>query len=126
MKVLMVETSNIVRAVPVITEKYNEVPLNNLKKLMPGRVEPLYINRISRLAFLYLMYVQRTSAERPVNNLATLLMNDPEKVIRGDVVITRTNHLGAGAKILILEDDEIKRIVDFMSRISGIRIEVTN
>ena len=126
MRVLVVKTNNVVRAVQIITQGYNEVPWADLRKLMPYDIEPLYINRISRLAFLYLMFVEKGYAhsERPINKLATQLINDPSAIIRGDVVIARTDHLGDHSKILALEEEEIQTIAAKLSKVSGAQIEV--
>lgn len=124
MKVLMVKTDNSVRATQIFTQKSNEVQWADIKKLLTNNAEPVYLNRISRLAYLYIMYAEKGSSERPLNKIATLLLGEADRVIRGDVVITRTDHLGFGSKILALEDDEVEKIVEKMSKLVGGKIEI--
>ena len=124
MKVMIVKTNNTVRGVEIITKGYNEVTWADLKKLTTGNIDTVYLDRISRLAYLYVMYVDKSTPDRPLNKLATLLLNDPTKVVRGDVIVTRIEHLGAGAKILALENDEIDKIAKKLSTYSGSPIQV--
>ena len=126
MKVIVIKANNNVKAVPVFTQKSNEIQWADIRKLLAQNVESLYLNRISRLAFLYLMFAEKGGKDRPVNKLATILLNDPAKLIYGDVVITRTDHLGTGSKIIALDDEEIKKIVERISYYSGVTVELTN
>ena len=125
MKVLLVKTNNTVRAVQIFTQGKNEVPWADLRKLMPGNPESIYLNRISRLAFLYLMFVDKHAAERPLNKFATLLLSDPTSAVHGDVVITRTDHLGSGSKLLALEDHEIDSILERLSKYSKTKVTLS-
>ena len=124
MKVLIVKTDNSVKATQIFTHTKNEVQWADIKKLLTSNAEPIYLSRISRLAFLYTMYAEKGPSERPLNKIATLLLGEADRVIRGDVVITRTDHLGFGAKILALEDNEVEKIVEKMSKLAGGKIEV--
>ena len=124
MKVLTVKTDNSVKATQIFTQRNNEVQWADIRKLMSSNVEPLYLRKISRLAYLYIMYAEKTAQDRPLNRIATLLLGDPERAVRGDAVITRTDHLGSGAKILALEDDEVQKIIEKMSILAGGKIEI--
>lgn len=124
MKVLLVKTDDSVKATQIFTQRSNEVQWADIRKLLSSNVEPLYLNRISRLAYLYIMYAEKSAPDRPLNKIATLLLGDAERAIRGDAVITRTDHLGYGSKILALEDHEVQNIIERMSKLMGGKITI--
>ena len=124
MKLLVIKTNNTVKAVEIYTKISNEIQWTDIRKLLSHHVESLYLNRISRLAYLYLMFVEKGAVELPINKLATKLINDPTKIIHGNAVITRTDHLGTGSKILAMDDNEIKKIIEHMSHYYGHNVEL--
>ena len=124
MKVLLVKTNDTVSAVQIFTQRNNEVSMDDIRKLVPRRADMLYLPKISRLAFLYVMFVEKDIHDRPINKLASSLVDEGTGAITGDVVIARTNHLGFGAKLFALEDSEIQNILDRLSKLAKTKVEL--
>jgi hypothetical protein len=126
MKVLHIKTDGRVKAVRFITGRDNELTPDDIKKLMPSRAGIVLAAKISRLAYLYVMFVEKDAASQqlPTNILATRLTNEDAGLIRGDVILARTNHFGSGSKYFTLEDNEISGILERMSKLYGSEIEL--
>ena len=124
MKVLIIKTNNTVKAMQILAEWNNEISFSDLRKLVSSRAEMVYAPKISRLAFLYVMYVEKDGNVHPLNNVATLLSGNPDSPIYGDVIMVRTSHLGAGAKTFALEDEEITKIVERASKLLGKKVDI--
>ena len=122
MKILIIKADNTLKAVQVFAQGNNEISFTEIKKLVSARANTIYVPKISRLAYLYVLYVEQDTKDHPVNIIATLLASTTEHPIKGDVVLARTNHLGAGAKIFALEDDEIAKIAEKISKIVGTKV----
>ena len=123
MNVISLKTNNTIKSVHVFTQRGNELEMSDIKKMIPNRIDVLYPGRISRLAYIYVMFAEKDAVSRPVNKVASALL-DNERSVRGDVVIARTNHLGHNAKIFALEDNEIPDIVDRISKLFGSKVEL--
>jgi len=119
MKVLYIKPDGRVKAVRVMAQYDNEVTQADIKKLMPNRFGVVLAQKISRLAFLYVLFVERDSVtlKLPVNMVATKLTNEDTGLLRGDVILVRTNHFGSGAKYFALEDAEVKTDMDDNSKL---------
>ena len=126
MKVLIIKTDNTVKAVQVFAQWNNEISFADIRKLVSSRANMIYVSKISRLAYLYVLYVEKDTKDHPINIVATLLASTTEHPIKGDVVLVRTEHLGSGAKIFALEDEEITKIADRISKIIGKKVELTH
>lgn len=125
MKILVVKTNETVKAVQILAKKDNEITFADLRKLVSSNSEMLYTPRISRLAYLYVMFVDKDSKVPQFNKLATLLTGDSSRPVMGDAVLIRTNHLGSGAKMFALENDEAAGLVERMSKLLGKKLEMT-
>ena len=121
MNVISLKTDNTIRSVQVFAQMGNELDMSDIRRMIPNRLEILYPTRISRLAYIYIMFAEKEAMNRPINKVASAILEN-ERFIRGDVVIARTNHLGHGAKIFALDDDEIPQVVDRISRLFGTRL----
>jgi len=128
MKVLSIKASGKVSTIKIMTQRDNEVALDDIKKLMTSRIGMVLANKISRLAYLYIMFVEKDAQTKqlPTNMAATVLLNDDVGLVRGDVILVRTNHFGSGAKFFTLDDSEIKAIVEKMSTLYGSKIELSD
>jgi hypothetical protein len=126
MKVLLLTANNRLKATQMFAHKNNEINTSDIKKLISGNVEIIFASKVSRLAYLYIMFVGRSTEGRLLNPMASLLAGDDVGPIRGDVVIARTNHLGAGAKTYALDDDEVKSMTERLSKVAAnANIELT-
>jgi len=127
MKVLLVKASNRVKAVPVSAQKNNEVAATDINKLLAGRTDVVLAAKISRLACLYIMFVEKGGAGKlPINIIASAVASAETGPVRGDAVIVRTSHFGAGAKYFALEDDEIQSIVDHMTKLLKAKVVLSH
>jgi len=120
MKVLVLKTDERVTASQIAAQRHNEIQITDIKRLIPGALAFYFPAKISRLAYLYIMFAEKDADHRPVNRIASALLQEEDAgVIRGDVVIARTDHLGIGAKFFSMEDDEIQNVVERMTKILG-------
>jgi len=126
MKVLIIKTNDTVKAVRIMAQWNNEITFSDLRKLVSSHAEIIYAAKISRLAFIYVLFVEKDANVRPVNMIATLLSGNTERPILGDVVLVRTGHLGAGAKMFALEDDEIAKIGERISKLLGKKVVISD
>ena len=124
MNVLTLKTSGRLKATQIYAQKNNEIYPSDIKKLLSNNIDTVYATKISRLAYLYIMFVEKNAAGRPVNQIASQLVNEDEGIIRGDAVIARTNHFGTNSKIFTLEDSEAKDVAERISKIAKTKIEV--
>jgi len=126
MKVLSIKADGRVKAVRIMAQYDNEVTQADIKKLMPSRTGVILATKISRLAFLYVLFVERDAANKklPANMVASMLLNEDAGLIRGDVVLARTNHFGSGSKYYALDDAEINGIIERMSQLYGDKINL--
>ena len=93
-----------------------------MTRWLSGSIDIVYAIKISRLAYLYVMFVEKDSERRPVNKIASLLVNDGEGVVRGDAIIARADKFAASAKTFALEDDEAKDIFERIARIAKVKL----
>jgi len=115
MKVLIIKTNGSIASVQVFAQKNNEISYNDIRKLVTSNADMLYAPKISRLAYLYVLFVEK-GTDHQVNPVATFLAGG-ETLIKGDAVLVRTNHLGGGAKIIALEDAEITKIAEYVEKV---------
>ena len=123
MKVLFIRTNDTVSARQIFAHSQNELHMTDIKKLLSPSIETLYPTRISRLAYLYIMFADKEDKKRPVNKIASALVSKGTHEVRGDVVLARTNHAGSGAKIFALDDQEIEKVLERISLAVGHKVE---
>jgi len=117
MKVLVIKTDNTVHAVKVNTQWNNEISFADIRKHISSRPNILYVPSISRLAYVYVLFVEKDRKDRPVNIIATILSDSMGRPVRGNAILARSEHMGDGAtKTFALDDDEITKIVGYMSK----------
>jgi len=118
MKVLAIKSNNQITSMDIYTQKSSEITANDMKRWISGSIEIVYATKISRLAYLYIMFVEKDAKHRPVNRLASLLLNEGEGVVRGDAIIARTDKFATTAKTFALDEDEAKDIVERISKLA--------
>jgi len=114
MKVLIIKTNDVVTPVQIFAQGNNEISSADLRKLVSSNAEMLYARKISRLAYLYVLFVEKGDKVHSINKIATMLTGDHENPVRGDAVLARTNHLGSGQKILALEPSEVQKVTEYI------------
>ena len=124
MKILYIRTNDTISARQIFAQRENELNMADIKKLLSDKIETRVPTKISRLAYIYIMFADKEGAKRPVNKIATALVSKDTYDVRGDVVLARTNHFGVGAKIYALDDQEIEKVLERIFLVLGRKVEV--
>ena len=124
MKVMLIKADGSISMAKMFTIRQNEISLEDIRKMIHRGMDTIFLNKISKLASIYIMFVERGAGDRPINRIATSLVDESHRPVRGDVVITRTGHIGIGAKIFALENPEIDTLLERVSKIYGTPVKV--
>ena len=125
MKVLILKSNGTVTTSRILSGKDDEISQNDVKKFLSNNIDIVVAAKISRLARIYVMFIEKDAAGRSVNHLATAIASVEAGVVRGDAIIARTSHLGGGAKTYVLDDDEIQDVLGRISKLTKTKLALT-
>ena len=124
MKVLILKANNTISTSRILSGKDDEISSKDVKKFLSNEITTVVAAKISRLARIYVMFVEKEASKRPVNNFASAIASIETGIVRGDAIIARTNHLGHGAKTYVMDDDEIQEVLALISKLTKTKLGV--